>query len=706
MHRSASPYRPPSRAHSPYSPQGEAPYAAMASLPTGPAQVGPGAITYTTSQGPDGRVIYHPFKAVSASYQTPSGIISGIQWIPAEATTTMPVGGIPAANKSDYPAWPGNDFARKEEPKSTQEWERADEKRRRQEEKEAKRLRGENHGRNDADYEIQMARERDTLPSGSGRERRKSFVGGASPRASVVFPGGSEYPTHPSHSGTAQTGYPSSPYQGHSHPAGGYAASGGHNRHASAAQDLARQMDEMEINNKRERKVSFGGHVRKPSAKGSPYERARTISGNHGDPSNPYPSPPSTYTPYTYPKHAASPNIRPSDIPQGYGTAGSTGYPSSKYSPVPDVPRSSSPFGPPPGGYPPGHILYDGQSRSRGPSRPVSRSASRAPSPNPGGRSQGVSPMMGGRSPHIPMAMMPGEPQQLPAPEAFSRPINASNSFAPFEARKVLDMDDIYDSTSYLPKMPAYLSTHDIYPDDWKRCMQDLARSWIGQLPVAGMPDGKPPRKSKLAQDLVELWNNSFYMPRGVELVLYKGRERRTGPQAGLVEPRLFDDDDDSSTTTSDDSSDYDNSSRDRFGRPAYNAAEVQERRREKAEKRQRRQARKEKRRAKAYTVFVTSIRAPVASQSHGSSGMPGAFPSGGPSVPGPSAYNPPPAGYGPPPTGYGSPHAGFAPPAGYGPPTGYPTPPAPYGAPGSAYSTPFNPPVGIPMTRSHGGGY
>jgi hypothetical protein len=49
---------------------------------------------------------------------------------------------------------------------------RADEKRRKQEEKEAKRYRDD--GRNDPEYELRLARERD-VQSTANRERRKSF---------------------------------------------------------------------------------------------------------------------------------------------------------------------------------------------------------------------------------------------------------------------------------------------------------------------------------------------------------------------------------------------------------------------------------------------------------------------------------------------------------------------------------------------------
>jgi hypothetical protein len=79
-----------------------------------------------------------------------------------------------------------------------------------------------------------------------------------------------------------------------------------------------------------------------------------------------------------------------------------------------------------------------------------------------------------GRSPYV-----PEDPQQLPAPEAFSRPINAANSFSPFDPLKVLDMDEVYDTHWKLPKMPSLLSTHDVRPDDWKRCMQVFLIPWL-----------------------------------------------------------------------------------------------------------------------------------------------------------------------------------------------------------------------------------
>lgn len=61
-----------------------------------------------------------------------------------------------------------------------------------------------------------------------------------------------------------------------------------------------------------------------------------------------------------------------------------------------------------------------------------------------------------------------------------------------------------------------------------------------------------------MTADLIDLWNTSFFIQRGVEVVLFKGRERRSGTSAGIVEAQLpgFNDSDydDSSSDSSEDS--------------------------------------------------------------------------------------------------------------------------------------------------------
>ena len=179
-----------------------------------------------------------------------------------------------------------------------------------------------------------------------------------------------------------------------------------------------------------------------------------------------------------------------------------------------------------------------------------------------------------------------------------------------------------------------------------------MARSWTGQLPVAGGPGGQPPRKPKLAQDLIELWNRSYFASRGVELVLFKGQQRRTKSQAAQTQ-RFFDTSDDDFESSSTDSSEWEG----QYGRHHE-------------ERRKRRKERKAKR--SAYTVYVACTNAPAHL---------GAVPqSVGYPMPMPTPYAvPSPVGY----------------------PAFIPNPPGPY-------PMPYGAPVGIPKTRSHGhsGGY
>jgi len=196
--------------------------------------------------------------------------------------------------------------------------------------------------------------------------------------------------------------------------------------------------------------------------------------------------------------------------------------------------------------------------------------------------------------------------QQLTTPDAFTRPRNAALSYTPFETIRIQDMDEFERN---LPKMPLVMQTHDVYHEDWIRLMTDLSLAWTGRLPVPEYSrNGHAPRRSELAGDLLELWNNSFFLSRGVELVLFKGHQRRSGPNAGLIDRHLpmFGEDDNSSDDDSSDSSsedDSDLSDDDRYGR---------HRRDKKAEKKRRHREkklrRKEKEREKRYALYAYSV--------------------------------------------------------------------------------------------------
>jgi hypothetical protein len=142
---SPSPYANAPRAPSPlpYGPPSPVPptHPLQPAPNSGPGgQIQPGTITYTTSTSPDGKTTYHPFRWVTTislivsammeclsprgrailglyqsgyylyfcrmrcsysrpfhrSYQTANGVVSGVQWVPAEATSVMPTGAQPA----------------------------------------------------------------------------------------------------------------------------------------------------------------------------------------------------------------------------------------------------------------------------------------------------------------------------------------------------------------------------------------------------------------------------------------------------------------------------------------------------------------------------------------------------------------------------------------------------------------------------------
>lgn len=169
-----------------------------------------------------------------------------------------------------------------------------------------------------------------------------------------------------------------------------------------------------------------------------------------------------------------------------------------------------------------------------------------------------------------------------------------------------------------------------------------MALAWAGKLPVP--ENGAPKKRSELIKDLVDLWNASFFFVRGIELVLYRGKERRSGPHIGAIERDLpYHDDprDCPSSTSEEESEDSDGSDygggRDPYGRSAQgrhglnDVFEAGRRRRElksaaRAEKRKRRhernRRRREKYREKKYSLYLTCV-AP------GGSGMPGGMPGG-----------------------------------------------------------------------------
>jgi len=166
------------------------------------------------------------------------------------------------------------------------------------------------------------------------------------------------------------------------------------------------------------------------------------------------------------------------------------------------------------------------------------------------------------------------------------------------------------------------LVPHDVYHEDWIRLCQDVALAWGGKLPTTD--PNRSSRPSTITAELVDLWNNSFFASRGVEVVLFKGHERRSGQGFGQIERNLpgFGDKSDSDTSdlTSSDSSDQ---SDDKYGRGGggggggggYYGSYADSKRKKaerKAEKKRKNKEKKARRRARererTYALYITCV--------------------------------------------------------------------------------------------------
>lgn len=172
--------------------------------------------------------------------------------------------------------------------------------------------------------------------------------------------------------------------------------------------------------------------------------------------------------------------------------------------------------------------------------------------------------------------------------------------------------------------------------------LQDLRLAWSGRLPVpSDNRSGQPPRRTTLVADLVDLWNTSFFLSRGVEIILYKGRERRSGPKVGILDHDLPDDGDSDRSESEEEDEEDDESELEEYlmrnanayGRPQdFDPVIIARRRREaKEEKRRSRRAKEAKKKAKAkerekeYALYITYVH--ISGTVHTAGGMPGGYP-------------------------------------------------------------------------------
>ncbi|KZO94802.1 hypothetical protein CALVIDRAFT_538587 [Calocera viscosa TUFC12733] len=138
--------------------------------------------------------------------------------------------------------------------------------------------------------------------------------------------------------------------------------------------------------------------------------------------------------------------------------------------------------------------------------------------------------------------------------------------------RMLLVLPDIDQLLITLPPRPGVLSSHDIKREDWDKFTTDLAYAWSGEMGQ----QLRRPRRSHLVVEIVETWNLEFFMKRGVEAILYKGRERRTGElEHGTISDEEEEEEEDYDSDSSDDDTDYSERAYTARGRYTYNPGDA-----------------------------------------------------------------------------------------------------------------------------------
>ncbi|KAL5530446.1 hypothetical protein ACEPAF_6704 [Sanghuangporus sanghuang] len=535
--------------------------------------VTPGAVTYTTTTDALGRVTYHHFRAEPATYRSPQGVTyTGIQWVPTETSSVPPVGIAPAGPdvlasfRGQLPTAAGSTVhTASTTPAASnaglgldyrddgRDWDREERHHRREEKKRNAAWEAERVARERAeDREMRKERERDVEMERASRMRRQSYGTGlgadlnAPPyereRSRVRGDQLRERELREREGGELERKMGELDVSGRDGYYGEYGAPGTRSRRQSMSARAAPRGIYDDPAHERDSDEYGGYRKREPSRHRS------TIYATPEQPLDAY---------------GSGERSRPASV-YGAPAARDRSRPNSMYAPERSPYRRDTASLQPAIGsdgvevYPPGHILAgqpvsgSGFASSRNPSPNQRAAAYRGglggASPRIGGMGSaisprvgaglipGASPRMGGGAPLAGAGGYGGPPDQLlPAPEAFNRPLNRAQTFTPFKDVRVQDLEELLDDVFH--PMPPILSAHDVLPEDWGRLMHDLTLAWKGRLPL---PADKPTKRSDLVMDLLDLWNTMFFDPRLVELVLYKGRNCRSGPGAGLPETRLL----------------------------------------------------------------------------------------------------------------------------------------------------------------------
>jgi len=152
-------------------------------------------------------------------------------------------------------------------------------------------------------------------------------------------------------------------------------------------------------------------------------------------------------------------------------------------------------------------------------------------------------------------------------PTSFYREPSRSAPYTRFSPFAIIW--DLNELKQLIPPLPALLVPNDVMHEDWNRCISDVTQAWSGIFPydiwnhhnqhksnnVAIKGHNRTAssssnayrrgqmkttmRPSSAVARTVDVWNISFFHDRGLELVLYRGLERRTGETAGSRQEKM-----------------------------------------------------------------------------------------------------------------------------------------------------------------------
>jgi len=152
-----------------------------------------------------------------------------------------------------------------------------------------------------------------------------------------------------------------------------------------------------------------------------------------------------------------------------------------------------------------------------------------------------------------------GVDSRFAPPVSFYRDPSRAVAYTRFERFSIVwDLNDL--RRNFQPPLPALLVPCDVTHDDWNRCIADITAAWSGTLlydifgehrrqhqrqptnTTASTPSSRARalvRPSSAVSKTIDIWNASFFYPRKLEMILFRGLERRSGMTAGRRDERL-----------------------------------------------------------------------------------------------------------------------------------------------------------------------